>query len=186
MKTKKSTSVSSLFAFLLVAGVSSVWMWSCSPENPGNPNEEEVITSVVITATEGSNSYTFAYSDPDGDGGNPPAIDTIVLSPSLVYNVTIDFLDETKNPVDTISAEILAEGDEHQIFFTVTSANLTTAYADMDINMAPIGLVSTWTTGAISTGTVMITLKHQPDGTKDGNITTGETDVEISFPIRIE
>lgn len=159
---------------------------SCDPSNPGNPNQEEVITSVIITATEGSNAYTFAYSDPDGDGGNPPTIDTIILSPSMVYNVNLDFVDETKNPVDTITSEIEAEGDEHQIFFTVSSANLTTSYADMDVNMDPIGLLSTWTTGTISSGSLLLTLKHQPDGLKDGNITSGESDVEISFPVRIE
>lgn len=161
-------------------------MVACDPSNPGNPNQEEVITSVIITATEGSNTFTFAYSDPDGDGGNQPTIDTIILSPSLVYNVSLEFIDETKNPVDTISDEILLEGDEHQIFFGITGANLTTTYADADINTNPIGLLSTWTTGLVSTGTLILTLKHQPGGIKDGNITTGETDVEITFPVRIE
>lgn len=183
---KKIITVRSLFTIAMAAGIVSIGISSCSPENPNNPNQEEVITSVVITATEGANSFNFAYSDPDGPGGNPPTIDTILLGSSLVYNVNLEFIDETKNPVDTITSEIVAEGDEHQIFFTVNLVNITTAYTDMDINMDPIGITSTWATGAASAGFIMITLKHQPNGAKDGNIISGETDVEISFPVIIQ
>ena len=36
-----------------------------------------------------------------------------------------------------------------------------------------------------STGTTTVTLKHQPD-IKDGNILTGDTDVEVIFVTEVE
>ena len=49
-----------------------------------------------------------------------------------------------------------------------------------------------WTVGAASNGTVVVTLRHQPDktasGVSSGDITYagGETDIEVSFPLVIE
>ncbi len=180
------------FAFIkiaLVASIVSIILWSCDPTDPNNPNEGEVITSLRITAISGSDTVSFAYSDPDGNGGNPPAIDTAVLATSTVYNVTLELIDETKNPDDTLTSQILAEGIDHQFFFSMTlSLNLMSAYADLDANNNPIGLSNTWTTTTASTGSVIITLKHQP-GIKPaspGDILVGETDIEVTFPVRIE
>ncbi|MCB0763865.1 MAG: type 1 periplasmic binding fold superfamily protein, partial [Flavobacteriales bacterium] len=65
-------------------------------------------------------------------------------------------------------------------------------YDDMDANMLPIGLESMWTIGAASNGTVIVTLRHEPDktatGVSSGDITNagGETDIEVTFPLVIE
>jgi hypothetical protein len=175
-----------IFNLIIAISCITILLTSCDPTAPPNPNEGEVITSLKISAINGD-TLTFAYSDPDGNGGNPPTIDTIFLAPSFVYYVSLELLDETKNPVDTLTNEILDEGDEHQFFFTTTlTLNLVSNYADADINSDPIGLTNNWTTGAASTGSLIVTLKHQPDGTKDGNITTGDTDVEVAFPVVIQ
>jgi hypothetical protein len=79
----------------------------------------------------------------------------------------------------------LAEAEDHQFFYTITGANFTNVYNDLDANSLPVGLSVTWTTTTISNGNLLLTLKHQP-GIKDGLITTGETDIEITFPVRIE
>ncbi len=175
----------STFKALVAIGGLLLLFGSCDPENPQNPNEQEVITSLKVTAISGSDTVVFAYSDPDGNGGNSPTIDTAILASSTLYNISLELLDETKTPDDTLTNDILAEGTDHQFFFTITGADFTNNYADMDINSMPIGLLNTWTTNTLSIGTVMVTLKHQP-GIKDGNILTGETDIEVIFPVRIE
>lgn len=170
-----------------LAGLSFIviMLASCDPANPNNPNEQEVITAVRFSAINGTDTLSFAYSDPDGDGGAVPTIDTIVLGAARTYQVSLEVLDETKSPVDTITGEIFAEAEDHQFFYNITGANFTNTYNDLDANSLPIGLEVTWTTTTISNGNLLLTLKHQP-GIKDGLISTGETDIEITFPVRIE
>ena len=88
--------------------------------------------------------------------------------------------------------EIAEEDDEHQFFFSASSAlNLVVAYADQDGNGQPLGLLSTITAGGASNGTLTITLRHEPNksaaGVSDGDISNagGETDIEVLFPITI-
>lgn len=170
--------------FTVIGMTAVVLLSSCEP-NTDNPNDQEVITSVVITCTSPSDTVSFGYSDPDGDGGNVPTIDTAFLTASTVYTASIEVLDETQNPVHDLTHHIEDEGDEHQFFFTFTNANITSAYADTDINGDPIGLVNTWTTGTASSGSIQVVLKHQPGGIKDGNSSTGETDISVTFPVII-
>ena len=62
--------------------------------------------------------------------------------------------------------------------------------SDADGN--PIGLATTVTTGAASTGEFTVILRHEPmkdaQGVKDGDITNagGETDIEVNFPVEIQ
>jgi hypothetical protein len=51
----------------------------------------------------------------------------------------------------------------------------------------PLGLSSTWQSGATGTGKMKITLKHKP-GTKAAGdpVTKGETDVEVEFNVRVK
>lgn len=190
MKTKKNKS---LLKLVLGVGITSVFIWSCTPENPNNPNEEEVITSVVVTCISSTDTIGFAYSDPDGDGGNAPTIDTAFLTPSTTYAVSLAIFNETVSPVEELTSEIVNEGTEHQFFFTIPGAlNLTSTYSDADANLMPIGLNNTWSTGAASSGSFTLTLRHEPDknalGVSSGNITNagGETDIEVSFPVVIQ
>ena len=87
-------------------------------------------------------------------------------------------------PADTISNEVLAEGDEHLFCFDPIDANISITRTDSD-GTFEIGLTSDWITGNYSNGLVTITLKHQP-GVKDGTCSPGDTDVEIQFPIIIQ
>jgi hypothetical protein len=171
--------------------VVTVLLTACDPSNPPNPNAQEVITSLQITCTSPTDTTTFGYSDPDGNGGNPPTITQANFTVSNVYSVNLELLDETKNPVDTVTNEILAEATEHQFFFTISGANMSSSYGDLDVNGNPIGLVGSFNTFNGSTGTMKITLRHQPNKTaanvSAGDITNagGETDVEVIFPVVI-
>lgn len=164
---------------------------SCKDDEPEPVEEGELITTVTITLVpEGkTQSVTATFSDPDGPGGVNATIETLNLEPNTVYNASVTFSDESQSPPEDITAEIEEEGDEHEIFYEALGGlNITSVEkTDMDSNNRPIGLEATITTGAASTGTLRITLKHQP-GLKGStsNIAVGETDVEANFPAVIQ
>lgn len=169
--------------------VSSCKKDDSSPQNPPDGNDSELITTVKLSFVDSAGVEPvrqFVFSDIDGDGGNPPSVfDTIQISSQKTYNVSILLLDESKSPVDTISNEVLAEGDDHMFFFFHAGANIVTSYQDLDGNGIGIGLQSKWVTGGLSSGTSRIVLKHQP-GVKDGSFAPGESDVDLQFQSRLE
>ncbi|MBK8474405.1 MAG: type 1 periplasmic binding fold superfamily protein [Sphingobacteriales bacterium] len=161
-------------------------------ENDDCNEETELITTLKVKlvnplSSNSNNAIYFTFSDSDGDGGNAPIITTDPLQANQTYQAYIEVLDESKTPADTITAEIQEEGDQHQFFYTVeTGLNLGVTYNDADANGAPIGLNTLVAAGAASSGTLTITLKHQPNGTKNNSINTGETDIQVAFPVAIQ
>ncbi|HRH69780.1 MAG TPA: type 1 periplasmic binding fold superfamily protein [Flavobacteriales bacterium] len=158
------------------------------------PNEEEVITTLRLTFTSsgGAETKVFNFVDADGDGGGAPVITTDELSNDSIYSVAIEVLNESETPAEDITTEIADEDEDHQFFFQVSGANATVVYTDADANGNPVGLASTWTIGAASNGTVVVTLRHEPNksaaGVSSGDITNagGDTDIEVTFPVVIE
>lgn len=171
-------------AFLLIA------LAACSSDddNPAPVNEEEVITTVTATLTPvgGGTAITLRSRDLDGDGPNAPVI-TISgdLATGTTYNGALTLSNETESPAEDITAEVSAEGADHQFFFT--SGIGTVAYNDTDTNGDPIGLAFTLTTTTATTGNLTIILRHEPNksatGVSSGDILNagGETDVEVTF-----
>jgi len=176
---------------------------SCKNEDPTPENIPELITKVILkfTPTGGGTAVTVTATDPDGEGSQDLQIDgPINLSKGTTYTLTIELLNGLYNPGADgydVGKEVLAEGDEHQLFFSWTSTfssptgsgNIGSApgivnYQDEDINGLPIGLTTSWTTGADAESgkTFRVLLKHQPD--IKSNTTTsldGESDLDISF-----
>jgi hypothetical protein len=160
------------------------------PEDPQDPNETELITAVKIILKEeiSGNISVFKFVDIDGPGGEQPVMDDIVLDAGKTYHGKIILLDQTKVPVDSVSKEVYEERNDHQFFYIVHSADLAVAYTDYDSHGVPVGLLPDFTTGSPGTGTLKLILKHQP-GVKPtsglGDITRGETDVELKFNLTI-
>lgn len=159
--------------------------------NPPNPNEQELITTLVINLTDSVTlaQTSFQFDDPDGEGGNSPSrFDTILIEANKTYFGQIVLLNKSVTPVDTISNEVMEEGVDHQFFFTTTDVSTVISYADADINGNPIGLETIWRNGSAGNGNIQVVLKHQP-GTKapaPGNPAIGETDVQIDFITRVQ
>jgi len=191
MQTIQKITKASLYLFL-----AATLMVGCKkdkdspkPNNPTPPaNEEELITTVKITFVDTAGvepTVTVFFRDPDGDGGNAPTqFDTIRLAANSVYNATLEVFDESKNPVENITTEIVQEADEHIFCFTPTNVNLSIVRTDSD-GTYEIGLASQWTVGITSIGTTQVVLKHQP-GVKDGTCAPGDTDVELNFVTEIQ
>jgi hypothetical protein len=84
-------------------------------------------------------------------------------------------------------------GEAHQVFYRISdSLDMTIEYVDSDENGNPVGQLTKVTTGQPSTGTLTITLIHNPDkfaqGVKDGDITHagGLVDFECTFDVEIQ
>lgn len=174
--------------------IMALFISSCSDDDKPSVNtpvnEEEVITTVITTLTNGSQTVTLTSRDLDGDGPNAPVVTASGnLTANTTYTGTVKFLNELVNPAEDITEEIHEEGDEHQIFFQASAALGTFTYTDLDENSKPVGLSFRYVTGNAASGNLIVTLIHEPnknaEGVAAGNITNagGATDAQISYPI---
>lgn len=166
---------------------------ACDDDDPTPENPEELITTLRMDFVPhgGGETIRFEFSDPDGDGGQPPVITTDTLAAQTEYHATLTLLNEAASPTEDITAEILGEAEAHQFFFPTTGVSMTFEYDDMDGGGNPVGVVSTWMTGDAASGTLTVILRHEPDknapGVRDGDVTQagGETDIEVEFSVNI-
>lgn len=165
-----------------------------TPPPTGPVEEQELITTLAVHlhSIDGTQHLHLSFRDLDGDGGDPPNIDLDTLTANTVYDVDLELLNESVDPVVNITEEVEEEGDLHQFFYQMIGADLSIVYDDQDANGRPIGIHTTWTTGDVSTGSVRITLRHELNkeavGVSQGDITNagGDTDIEVEFPLTIE
>lgn len=188
-------------------------------ETPEEEHDHEVITDVHLVFTNANNAndvVEFSAQDPDGEGIQElTVLDTIVLNTNKTYILTFEILNSLEDDHaghnhkmasgegEDIGAEILEEATEHQMFFAFTNdafadpmgdGNIDNAsdainYNDQDSNGNPLGLNTTWTTGAtaLSNGNFTVRLQHQPGvKTATSTATDGDTDFEIDFVLSIQ
>lgn len=178
-----------VFLFALIAGLAFV---SCSDDDDNTPeivNEEEVITTLTLTLVPqgGGDTVVLISNDPLGTG---PIItpDNAQLAADTNYSGVVSFTNVTETPIEDITEEVIEEADEHQVFYVASgSLNLTAAYEDTDGNGNPLGVVTTMSTGAASTGTLTVVLRHEPNKPNDGTLgdAGGETDITTTFNVTI-
>ena len=174
-----------LFTALLIS--------SCSSDEdevdeiPELINEEEVITTVVLTFDSSDNpTQTIRWAVEEDNSSK-----VINLKANTDYQVGISFLDETDpSDVEDITEEVIEEADEHQVFYDFSDVSIsyssgTNDTIDSDGN--PVYLESLWTASSSGSGIVQAFLIHEPT-TKTGTSRDsfgGETDVAIDIPITI-
>ena len=170
---------------------------SCGDDDPVIPNEEELITTVSLSffdpvTMDPIDNAGAIFRDLDGDGGDAPVIDDLTLDANIRYLMVLEFTNEIEEPAEDITEEVIDEGDEHQVFFSVSAADLDVDYADADVLGQPLGVESFLSTGQASSGQLTIVLRHMPDkgadGVSDGDITNagGETDIEVTFNVEVQ
>jgi hypothetical protein len=177
---------------VLLAGLAL--LSACNDDDPEIENQEELITTVRLTFTPTGNTGSqviATWQDRDGDGGNPPVVSPITLSPNTTYTLAVALSDDSKSPSVNITEEVEEEAEEHQLFFRTTLTGMTIAYNDQDGNNRPLGLVNTVTTPTAGSGTLTVILRHEPNktatGVAGGDPTNagGETDIETTPPFSV-
>ncbi len=194
---------------LAVAGILlmavSIAVSSCKKDDPKKPvatNPQEVLTTIIL---EGYNhdepnnpkyQFTYKWEDIDGEGAKAPTIDTLALDTGIEYHCHVLILDKTKSPIDTVSIEIEKEKDAHQFFYT-PSANLagkfSTEILDFDDNnpKLPVGLEFHLMTMSEQKyvlpliGSLNIVLSHY-DGVQKTSSKSDESDIDITFPVKLK
>jgi hypothetical protein len=199
-------------AALAAAVIVSVAAAGCGEhDHDHNHSENEVITTVTLTFTPagGGAPIVASVNDPDGDGGDPPTIQPVMLGAGM-FDLGVKFENRKENPPEDITLEIEDEGDHHQVFFTGTAvsgpasnqtgAPLVHSYADTDAKGLPIGLANK-VTAARGTGMLTVTLRHMPpinnmvvkSATLADMVRTngfagigGSTDAQVTFPVTVQ
>jgi len=191
MKTIAKFFKSKISSAVILSGVLSSITLSCSNDDntPAPIDEEEVITTMNVSLSGNGNTIALQSRDLDGDGPKAPEI---TISGSLAANATysgsIELLNETETPGEDITEEVEAEDEEHQFFFTASGAITGVSYTDQDGNNNPVGLAFELTTGETGSGTLQITLRHEPKKPNDGTLADagGETDIAQIFTVMVE
>lgn len=188
------------FKLYALAIATALTFSSCNndDDDPLPVNEEELITTVtaIYTPVGGGTAVTLQYKDLDGEGANAPVLTvSSAFEKNKTYNGVVTFKNELANPVEDITPEILEEGDEHQLFYqktgTLNAFTYGTSTSNFDKNGKPIGLQSVFVTTDAASGTLTITLRHEPNKSA-ANVAAGDiinaggsTDAEVSFPISV-
>lgn len=183
-----------LKASILLFSASALFLSSCKKED-NEENEEEVITTMQLTFVPvgGGATVMYKFDDPDGPGGAAPTQDQIVLQTNKTYNVTLQLLNKTVNPAADITAEVAAEAQAHRFYYQPSvGSNISISGLNNDAAGTPLGITSTWTTGAAATGNVKVTLRHYPGNppnkavADDVNSSKSSTDIEVDFSTRVQ
>lgn len=179
--------------YLIPVIIGLVLFVSCSKDDhPEYTHEEELITTMTVTLkpSGSGNEVVLSYEDLDGVDGPKKAEISVVgeFASSSTYNGTIKLLNKTEDPAENITEEVEEEAEEHQFFYTVSEGlNITTAYVDKDKNGNDLGLKFTLTTGEASSGTLTITLRHEPKKPSETLADAGgETDVTATFNVAVK
>jgi hypothetical protein len=170
----------------------------------GTLNDQEVITTVILQFGDAE----FAFDDPDGDGGELPTIDPIMLAPGD-YALAVRFENRLEDPPEDITEEVADESDQHLVLFTGsavvgpatanTEGPLQHAYDDADANGLPIGLANQIVVSP-GEGMLTVTLRHLPpelppeksaDTTAEARANGidsigGATDAQVSFSVGVQ
>lgn len=145
---------------------------------------EGVTTLRLIFSQPGGNQITYEFKDIDGIGGNDPVVDEIQLPPLNVFNCRLEILNESKIPIEDWTSTIKQRSGIHLFFYKVTNDVMRFSNLNTDESGKPFGLTSLAATKSGS-GTLTVIMKHDVNKNIDNPITTGVTDIEATFPIRI-
>jgi hypothetical protein len=175
------------FSIYLIFTFLTIFFFSCEKDTSEYPEDElELITTVSLTFTPATGSAkSFKWTDKDGTGGLAPVIESIVLAANTSYTISAEFFDESKSPAYNVTEDIQEDGYEHLVCYTSSGSAPAVQITDLDKKKDPLGLAGTAKTTTAGNGSLKISLKHIPDKKSATPCSTGETDIEVTFPVTI-
>jgi hypothetical protein len=179
-------SLISLLALALIASLSLVQQ-GCGHEH--DENKHGNITTMEVILTNGGTELRVKARDLDGDGGNPPVVDTLTLQAGLIYTGRIELSDESVTPTQSRTAEIENFSDTHLFRFTPlqgAQGRVIVSNLNPDSKGQPFGIRFDLqsTSGGTANGSLRILLEHHDTGDKGSGIF--DTDIEATFPVVIQ
>jgi uncharacterized lipoprotein YbaY len=182
----------------ILAVAASTIFTACKKEELPTPApvEQELITTVrlIVTNSSGFNK-TFNYKVDNGFGSSTQGnvrIDDVALAPGTNYDVEVQVWDESKNPAENITQEVIAESHHHLFIFRSNPASgagsIAFSNGNKDDEGEPLNQKIAFTTGAAGNGSLTVTLKHEPTNKNAANAAEagGETDAEAIFPVKLQ
>ena len=155
--------------------------------------ENELLTTISLRliSSDYSDTLNATWRDLTPNDTNLPdtSLALLNLKDSTLYRAELAFSDETKSPVEDITAEVQTRANYHRIFYypsTSLGSNFNVNITDFDTNSPPLalGLTSNFQTFQSSNGVLRVVLKHQPNG-KDGSFEPGTIDADVNFRVQI-
>lgn len=193
MKTRKTTIKTMKTSIPFLSIIALLFMTSCTDDDVVTIiNEEELITTVELELTnsaDATNVVLLKSVDIDGEGPDDPVITiTGTVNANSTYLGQVRFLNESIAPSEDITEEVIEESNDHEVFYTTSISDLSITKTDVDMNGNPLGVLTTFQTGAIGTGTLILVLRHEPIKPNDNTLigAGGETDAEVSFTFEVE
>ncbi|MAC92568.1 MAG: hypothetical protein CMC01_02515 [Flavobacteriaceae bacterium] len=170
-----------LFYFPLL----TIFIYSCSKDDPDGINEQEYISNVVLNITSSDGiSQTIDWDISETN------METINLKTNSDYNVGLSF-ENRSDPTDIedVTVEIIDEADEHQVFFEFADVSVDVTSADNDTKVGSRGVLlkSVWNASSSGSGIVRVYLIHQPTNFNATNREAfgGFNDVSIDIPVTV-
>ncbi len=164
--------------FIIAFAIAVVGFSACKKEEVDEQENLNVLKIKIGTTT-------FTWSDTDGAGGVAPKIDTIRLTPNGTFASEITIQDGSANPVKDLTPEIITKKNDH-LFVYKPTGNLTVTDLSKDGNSKSFGQTATVKTMTAGNGSLQIILKHLPNKSAADPSTTGETDLDVVFPVVIK
>jgi len=178
----------SLLALAVIASLSLVQV-GCGHDHDEDKHGKITTMQVILTDVTGGNTISAKAVDLDGDGGNPPVVDTLTLQAGRSYTGRIELLDESVDPPISRTEEIRRDADTHLFRFTVlrgAQGRVIVSNLDTDSKGQPFGMRFNVqvTSGGAANGGLRILLEHHDTGDKGAGIF--DTDIEAEFPVVIQ
>lgn len=77
-------------------------------------SEGELISRVVLSLTDSAGeTVDYTWTDPEQSG--TPTVDTVALTNSETYAVSVSFWNDLSDPIEDITPEIVDEAEEHMV-----------------------------------------------------------------------
>jgi hypothetical protein len=186
-----SSRISSSFS---LAALSVLVLGACKGDSVTAPGgESEVISRVTVSLTPATGAAATAYiEDADGSGPGAPSaqVGTLSVARGATYTGSVRFENRLVTPIENITNEVVAEANEHRVFYTVSGEGLTVTTTDRDPAGRPLGVTFTLAATAsapVGSRTMRVVLCHYGDVAKPATATscTNDTDIDVSFALTV-
>jgi len=155
----------------------------------GIASGQEFLTTLRLSlrASNSSHWVDFSFIDFDGDCEKDEGKYSDHMSTGNLYFGEVRLLNESVDPAEDLTEEILKNGEHIQVFFETGSDDLQIIYEDADINGNPIGMKFNAITKDAGDEIFKVTVRFLPkkdaEGVSDGDIANagGVTYISAEF-----